>query len=255
MLCRALLILTFAVIAGPAFGDPCPDQPGGEEACVGESAWYAANRLKIHFESVDGDADWLFELASGSEYRITLDERLGESPVAGVLMVLGGRVMITSGLELEPGSETDSLDAPALVQQLTLKLLQHAYPQGREQVLGVESFRIRREHLHLSAATSRAFTEFAPPWMVTGSVDNGNFDWVDFELQFEAPDLDYRATFSGRWEELGDPIVFRDSMIIGDWRVWPLTPQPGPAPLKAGAVARDLRIVTLGDLRRIMDGG
>jgi len=91
--------------------------------------------------------------------------------------------------------------------------------------------------------------------MVTGTVDNGNFDWVDFDLTFEAPDVDYRARFSGRWEQLPDPITFPDTMIIEDWQIWPLAPQSDPAPLKPGRTARDMRIVTLGDLRRIIDGG
>lgn len=251
----AALALTAALLCGPALADPCPDEPGGEEACIGTSAWYAANRLAIHFESEDGEADWLFEVASGSEYRITLEERFGDAPASGTIIVLDGRVMLTNGLELEPGSETGSLDAAALVQQLTLKLLQHVFPGGREEVLGVEAFRVRRVHLSIAAATRRATTEFAPPWMVTGQIDNGNFDWVDFELEFEAPDVDYRAVFSGRWEELPDPVAFRDTMVIEDWHVWPLAPQPDPAYLKPGWAARDMRIITLGDLRRIMDGG
>ena len=251
-----LLLLALALaMPGAALADPCPDEPGTEETCLAESPWYDANRLTVHFESADGEADWLFELSSGSEYRITLDEKLGGEPVAGIIMVVGGQVMISKGLELELGSETDSLDAPALVQQLTLKLLQHVFPQGRGQVRGVENFRVRREHLYLTAATSRASAEFAPPWTVTGNIDSGNFDWVDFELDFEAPDVDYRAQFSGRWEELPDPVDFPDSMIIEDWQVWPLVPQPDPPPFQPGWTARDMRIVTLGDLRRIMGGG
>lgn len=249
------LLLLALTLPGPAPAEPCPDEPGTEEACLAGSPWTMANRLAVHFESTDGEADWLFELASGSEYRITLDEKFGSEPVAGIVMVLGGQVMISKGLALEPGSETDSLDAPALVQQLTLTLLQHVFPQGRGQVRGVENFRVRREHLFLTAATSRASAEFAPPWTVTGNIDNGNFDWVDFELDFEAPDVDYRALFSGRWEELPDPVHFPDSMIIEDWQVWPLVPQPDPPPLHPGWTARDMRIVTLGDLRRIMGGG
>jgi hypothetical protein len=253
-----LWTLSFAlalVVPVPALAEPCPDEAGLEAECVAESPWYDANRLAVHFASADGEADWLFELASGSEYRITLDEKLGDAPVVGVIMVVGGQVMISKGLELELGGETDSLDAPALVQQLTLKLLQHAYPQGREQVLGVENFRMTRNYLYLTAATSRASAEFAPPWTVTGKIDNGNFDYVDFELDFEAPDVDYRAQFSGRWEKLVDPVAFPDSMIIEDWRVWPLVPQPDPPPFRPGWTARDMRIVTLGDLRRIMGGG
>ncbi len=250
-----LLPLLLLLLPGTALADPCPDEPGTEEACLADSPWFGANRLAVHFASVDGTADWLFELASGSEYRISLDENFGGAPVAGVIMVLDGQVMISKGLELEHGSETDSLDAPALVQQLTLKLLQHVYPQGRGQVLGVENFRVTRQQLYLTAATSRASAEFAPPWTVSGNVDNGNFDWVDFELDFEAPDVEYRAQFSGRWQELAEPIAFPDSMIIEDWQVWPLVPQPDPTPFNPGWTARDMRIVTLGDLRRIMGGG
>ncbi len=255
MIRRALIFLSILALPGPALADPCPDESGTEEACLAGSPWYDANRLTLHFESADGEADWLFELASGSEFRITLDENFGDEPVAGIIMVVGGGVMISQGLALELGGEADSLDAPSLVQQLTLKLLQHVFPQGRAQVRGVEDFRVRREHLNLTAATSRASAEFAAPWMVTGNINNGNFDWVDFELDFEAPYVDYRAKFSGRWEQLPDPIVFPDTMIIEDWQVWPLVPQPDPPPFNPGWTARDMRIVTLGDLRRIMGGG
>ena len=252
-----LLAVALPVLALPglALADPCPDIPGTEEECTGESPWYMANRLRLHLESGEDKADWLFEIAAAGEYRITLNQHIAGENQAGTLIVLEGGVMITRGLELEPGHEADSLDAAALVQQLTLKLLQHAYPGGRAQVLGVEDFRVRREHLYIDAATSRAQAEFAPPWMVTGQIDNGNFDWVDFELDFEVPDVDYRALITGRWEVLPDPVEFRDSMIIEDWQVWPLAGQPDPAPLKPGWIARDMRIVTLGDLRRIVGGG
>lgn len=252
---RLLLVLAMATVPMPVLADPCPDETGLEADCVGESPWYLANRLAVHFASADGEADWLFEMASGSEYRITLDEKLGEQPVAGIIMVLDGKVMISKGLELELDNETDSLDAPALVQQLTLKLLQHAFPQGRDQVQGVENFRVTRNQLYLTANTSRASAEFAPPWTVTGTIDNGNFNWVDFELEFEAPDVAYRARFSGRWEKLATPVAFPDNMIIEDWQVWPLVPQPDPPPLNPGWTARDMRIVNLGDLRRILGGG
>lgn len=251
-----LVLLALALtMPARAVAEPCADEPGLEAECTAESPWYEANRLEIRFAGADGNAVWLFELVSGSEYRITLDEKFFGEPVQGVIMVLRGQVMITKGLSPEPGGETDSMDAAALVQQLTLKLLQHAYPQGRTQVLGVESFRLRREHLNLAAATSRATAEFAPPWMVTGTINNGNFGWVDFELDFEAPDVDYRAQFSGRWEALPEPVTFPDTLNIEDWQVWPLAPQPDPPPFEPGATARDMRIVTLGDLRRIMSGG
>lgn len=254
---RRWYLLAIAVLFLPnaAIADPCPDELGTEESCVANSPWYRANLLTVHFESADGQADWRYELASGAEYRITLDERLGGPTVKGTIMVIDGRVMLTHGLNLDADNATDSLDAPALVQQLTLKLLQNVYPKGRDEVLGVEDFRVRREHLYLTAATSRASTEFAPPWSVTGTVDNGNFGWVDFDLTFEAPDVDYQARFSGRWEKRSDPVTFPDTTIIEDWQVWPLAPQPDPAPLKPGRTARDMRIITLGDLRRIMDGG
>ena len=255
MIGRSLFLLLALALPGAVQAEPCPDVPGAEEACTGGSDWYAANRLRLHLESGEDVADWLFEIAGGGEYRITLDQNIAGERQSGTLIVLGGQVMITSGMELEPGSETGSLDAAALVQQLALKLLQHAYPQGRGQVLGVEAFRVRREHLYIDAATSRASAEFAPPWMVTGQIDNGNFDWVDFELDFEVPDVDYRALITGRWEELPDPIEFPDTMIIAEWQVWPLVPQPDPAPLNPGWTARDMRIVKLGDLRRIMGGG
>jgi hypothetical protein len=95
-----LLLLALAM-PGAALADPCPDEPGTEEACLADSPWYMANRLGVHFASTDGEADWLFEMASGSEYRITLDEKFGDEPVTGVIMVLDGGVMISKGLALE----------------------------------------------------------------------------------------------------------------------------------------------------------
>lgn len=256
MIRHGLIFLLLLALPAAASADPCPDIPGGEEDCTGASPWYDANRLAVHFKSPDGEADWLYEITAGGEYRVTLDERFGDAPVSGVIMVIGGgTVMLTRGLDPEPGSETASLDLAALIQQLTLKLLQHAYPQGRGQVLGVEAFRLRRENMSIGAANSRAATSFAPPWMLTGAVDNGNYDWVDFELDFEAPDEDYRAQLTGRWEEIAHPAEFRDAMNIGEWRIWPLVPQPYPPPLKPGLAGEDQRIVTLGALRRIIGGG
>ncbi len=246
-------LLTLAA-AGAARAAPCPDVPGTEQECVAGSPWYAANRLEVHFESEDGAADWLYELSSGAEYRITLDERLGGEPQrTGVLMMVGGEVLITRGMDLTPETALDRLDTASLVQKLVLQLLQHVFPDGPEEVSGIKHFEVARENLQISAATTRARTDFAPPWSVAGTVDNANFGYIAFDLEFEVPEVDYRARFAGRWEERPEPYEFRDAMLIDDWLVWPLEPELYWSSLRPGLPAGRLQIDRLGKLRRIID--
>lgn len=252
---RALAMISLLAMPVVARAAACPDVAGAEQECVADSPWFAANRLEIHFESEDGVADWLFELASGAEYRITLDERFADEPRrTGVLMMVGGAVMITQGLDLTPETAFDRLDTASLVQKLVLQLLQHVFPQGPEEVSGITQFRVTRDNLGISAATARARTDFAPPWSVTGYADNGNFGYLVFDLEFEAPDVDYRARFSGRWEARPDAYEFRDAMLIGDWLVWPLEPELYWSSLRPGLPAGNLQIDRLGRLRRIIEG-
>ena len=252
---RALTMASLLALptAGAARAAPCPDLPGAEQECVADSPWYAANRLEIRFESEDGAADWLFELASGAEYRITLDERLGGEPErTGVLMMVGGEVMITRGMDLTPETAFDRLDTASLIQKLVLQLLQHVFAQGPEEVFGIKHFRVTRDNLRISAATPRARTDFAPPWSVTGFVDNGSYGYIAFDMEFEAPDVGYRARFTGRWEARPDAYEFRDAMLIEDWLVWPLEPEVYWSSLRPGLPAGHLQIDRLGKLRRII---
>ncbi len=250
-----LTMISLLALPVVARAEPCPDVAGAERECVADSPWYAANRLEIRFESEDGAADWLFELASGAEYRITLDERFeGEPERTGVLMMVGGEVMITQGLALTPETALERLDTATLVQKLALQLLQHVFAQGPEEVTGIRYFRVTRNNLQISAATTRARTDFDPPWSVTGYVDNSNDDFIAFDMEFEAPDVDYRARFSGRWEVRPDEYDFRDAMIIENWLVWPLDPDRYWSSLRPGYPAGSLQIDRLGKLRRIIEG-
>ena len=59
-----------------------------------------------------------------------------KEPMAGNVGLVGGQVMLSKGLTLEPGYQIDALDAPVLSMRLVMIVLKRVFPKGPDQVVG-----------------------------------------------------------------------------------------------------------------------
>ena len=76
--------------------------------------------------------EYLIELLSDGDARITAIDRSASSDRWPVIVSVGGQVMLIQNVELEEGYEIDAMDGPVLMLQLALTLLEKGIADGPE---------------------------------------------------------------------------------------------------------------------------
>jgi hypothetical protein len=179
--------------------------------------------------------------------------------MAGTIAMVGGRVMLTKGLKLEPGYEIDALDAPVLSIKLVMIVLGRVFPKGPEEVTGARNIG-RTNTIGIKYATPSASGYIAPPWHVKGKVNKLADGTVTFDMALTFPleqtdkkNRTYTMNMSGQLSMLGRP-VFLDADSLDGWTTYGI----GPQEVKQGASTildygakpeESTRYKTIGDIR------
>jgi hypothetical protein len=182
-----------------------------------------------------------------------------KEPMAGTVGMVGGHVMLTKGLKLQPGYEIDALDAPVLSMRLVMILLKRVFPKGPEQIVGPTDVD-QTERVGIKYATPSASGYIAAPWHVKGTVSRLADGTLPFELALsfplQQPDKQTSSltiNMKGELDVLGRP-VFRDTDSLEGWTTYGLGPQQtkqgSSTILDYGAEPQeDMRYRTIGDIR------
>ena len=254
------LARVFCIVASLAFpgavAASCDDDP----ECDDVSAWADFTRITLR-QAVSGSAEateWRmsFDYAT-SDASIDTSTRHAGKPMAGTIALVGGQVMLTKGLSLEPGYEIDVLDAPVLSARLVTILLQRVFPGGPDEIRGRRKID-RTDPLGIKYATPSASGYIAAPWRVTGEVSRGADGTLPFDLTLAFPIREQDKTsveisMKGELGVLGRP-VFRDSDSLDGWTTYGLGPQETKQEagtiLDYGAAPQEAtRYRTIGDVR------
>jgi hypothetical protein len=250
------LIVLFAMpVAIPASCDEDPE-------CDDVSAWAAFTRITLRASATDSGAsvNWV-----GSFDQNTLDASIeiathgSKEPMNGTVAVVGGHVMMTKGLQLEPGYEIDALDAPVLSMRLVMVLLSRVFPGGPDQVVGTRHID-RRDRVGIQYATPSANGYIPPPWRLKGRASRLSDGTVAFDmaLSFSSEDQSKRRsnatmTLKGKLARLDRP-VFSDTDSLDGWTTYGLgvqdTTQGSGTVVDYGAKPQTTaRFKTIGDVR------
>jgi hypothetical protein len=182
-----------------------------------------------------------------------------KEPMAGTVGLVGGRVMLTKGLKLQPGYEIDALDAPVLSMRLVMILLNRVFPNGPEQIPGPTALD-HNGRVGIKYATPSASGYIPAPWHVKGKVSKLADGTVPFDLALSFPlqrQDGQRSTLTinmkGEFAVLDRP-VFRDTDSLQGWTTYGLGPQQtkqgNSTILDYGAKPQEAtRYRTIGDIR------
>jgi hypothetical protein len=226
---------------------------------VDGSPWFGLGQatLMLEDETLGYQANWVFEIGPGAqELRLAKDERHGTTSVRGTLLVLGGAAMLSRGIELTPGEETEAVGGPALILELSLRVLERAFPQGPESVGKKSRFALREEHQAIQLVSPLSGGAFQAPWTARGWAGRAADGAVSFRFRLVSgsarrPEGDYRVRVTGSWRRLDPPPRSPDDMPLAGWDIHLLGVRPtrdeGAQP---DPRALDERYQTLGELRR-----
>jgi len=253
VLCVAALFVTPTSVSASCDKDP---------ECDDVSAWAVFTRIALR-QSVSGSneaIEWvgLFDHKT-LDVSIDVATHGSKDPMAGTVGLVGGQVMLTKGLKLQPGYEIDALDAPVLSMRLVMILLKRVFPKGPDQIVG--SIAVDQTgRVGIKYATPSASGYIAAPWHVKGKVSRLADGTLPFELMlsFPLPQQDKQTssltiTMKGEFAVLGRP-VFRDTDSLDGWTTYGLGPQKtkqgSNTILDYGAKPQgDTRYRTIGDIR------
>lgn len=214
----SLVLVPFSTIAADA---PC-DTP-----CAKPTSWFDFNvfQIKVSMPNSKWYGMWHGRWDKNSmDIQIDAETFDGRVIKTGKILMISGRVMAVKGEVAEPGYEIDALDGAILQQQLVLRLLGAALPDGAKGLKGSRKIDYSKQKTGIQFATPSAQGFIAPPWRVKGTVKLVAHDVVDYELALTSGIKGrpiqqgglYASNFSGRLSK-SSSAKLDDSMPLDGW--------------------------------------
>ena len=237
-----------AVAAGAATAD----EPG-----IGSLPAWSVRNIEVTETAppIPGAEATQLSVADDGDAQISIDVTDGKEQTKGLILVISGRWMVTKGLTLQRGSETNLMDIAALNSQLVMALLNTTLPQGPPgpgESVKVEHTETQRA---LRVGTSSGSGEYGVPWKVSGTVSVASADAPTvFQLDFVFSSREDKeaAHLSGQVSRPQPAVSIPDSLPLSGWAVYSIGPHQESTPdgpkVKYGAVAA-ADAATVGELR------
>jgi len=238
-------------------------QCGKDAECDDVAAWAAFTQITLEQSTLVSKETikWVGSFDHKSlDISIDLATQGVKEPMAGTVGLVGGQVMLTKNLELNPGSEIDALDAPVLSMRLLFALLQRVFPKGPESIVG-ETEVDHTDRVGIKIATASAGGYIPAPWRVKGKVNKlaeGKilFDLVlSFPLRQQDKEQSSIINMKGALDMLDRP-VFRDTDSLDGWTIYGIGPrrtkQGNSTILDYGATHEEARYRNIGEIRAFL---
>jgi hypothetical protein len=141
-------------------------------------------KLGVDFPGDGYHADWeLFRCECG-DLLVRSELNVPGEVEAGETLLVGGRAVLSRGFAQEPELGS-SLDAPALMMQLALRLLERAEPGGPAKVTEARAIDVLEETSAIQLESYSASGGFQAPWALKGSIEPAGESRRRFDLSFE----------------------------------------------------------------------
>jgi hypothetical protein len=169
----------------------------------------------------------VFDRAHG-DVRVDMEEvEGGKAAGHAAVGLVGGRILITRGMELARGQEIDALDGPVLTVKLLYAVLARAFPDGPQSIPASKQVDLHESEVGIRFSTASASGHILPPWQARGSVkkpDDSRLE-VDLRLAGSSADPNVRAgdkvdmRFQGTLRKRSSA-VYDEAMPLADWKVY-----------------------------------
>jgi hypothetical protein len=141
-------------------------------------------KLGVDFPGDGYHADWeLFRCECG-DLLVRSELNMPGEVEAGETLLVGGRAVLSRGFASEPELGS-SLDAPALMMQLALRLLERAEPGGPAEITEAREIEVLEETSPIELESYSAVGGFKAPWALKASIAPVGDSRRRFDLHFE----------------------------------------------------------------------
>jgi hypothetical protein len=179
---RRLFLLACLLFSSGAVAEDCA---GKTDPCGKNTEWNEFEAVRLQMTQLGSPgvmSSYLQTSRLNNDLRVDIDITGPEKPQHGTILMVGGRVFVSTGLTLEPGAEIDTLDGPLLYTILTTKVLGRAFPAGPGTTIDPQKFAHRDEKTGIQFATPSAEGFIPPPWSAAGTVTLKADHSVDFDF-------------------------------------------------------------------------
>jgi hypothetical protein len=237
----AALWLLFAPLAG---ADIAPETRWADPTRV---------RLDVEFPGDGYHASWNLYRCDCGDLLVHSELNVPGEVEKGETLLVGRRAVLSRGFGDHQAELGASLDAPALMMQLALRLLERAEPSGPGRVTGVAEVDVEDTINPIYLETRSATGGFQAPWSLDGEIAPVGTMQRRFDLHFHftvgAGSAAQAASMRlrGQADFADSDFPLPDSTPLADWQLtWR---EEGDA--AAGAAER---AATLGELRKLIGG-
>ena len=251
-------LMTISLVSPLPTGAACDKDP----ECGDPTAWAGFTRVVLKQSSLDSPdvVEWKASFDhETNDILIDTDVRGLSTSMTGSIAMVGGRIMLSKGLKIDPGYEIDALDAPVLSIKLVMIVLGRVFPNGPAEVLGSQDID-RTDKIGIKYATPSASGYIPAPWVMKGKVQKVTGGNVIFDLALTFPveqgdkkSSTYMMKMTGELSML-DHAVFLDTDLLSGWETYGLgsrqIKQAASTILDYGATPdQGVRHQTIGDIR------
>lgn len=180
-------------------------------------------QLDVEFPGDGYHASWeLFRCACG-DLLVSSELNIPGEVETGDLMLVEGRAVLTRGFGKYKAEAASSLDAAALMMQLTLRLLERSEPGGPSRITETMTVDVLDEINHIHLDTGAAEGGFPAPWKLTGEISPVGDTQRKFDLHFqftagapgESQQVEMRLSGLSEYAKTDFPVS--GSSTISDW--------------------------------------
>jgi hypothetical protein len=141
-------------------------------------------KLGVEFPGDGYHADWELNRCDCGDLLVRSELNVPGDVEAGETLLVGGRAVLSRGFAGDPELGS-SLDAPALMMQLALRLLERAEPGGPARISADREIDLVEEISPILLETYSATGGFQAPWSLQGRISPAGETRRRFDLHFE----------------------------------------------------------------------
>ena len=207
--------------------------------------------LSVEFPGDGYHADWEVFRCDCGDLLVASELSVPDETVIGDLLLVEGRAVLSRGFGKYEAEGAASLDAAALMMQLTLRLLERSEPAGPSAISTERDIEVEDTINHINLVTGTAVGGFRAPWSISGKIVPAGETLRRFDLRFSfsvgapgaAQETSMRLKGLADYTETEFPLKGSDS--LEGWKLDWRNPDDG-----AAAVAGEAK--TLDQLRALI---
>lgn len=182
--------------------------------------------LDVDFGGTGFHARWRYHRCHCGDLYVEVEQIAPDGVLTGELLMVGGLVLLSRGFD-QPSADIEPLiQAPSLMLQLALELLNRSQPRGPYPVAEKQAWDKTEKLLDFKLDTGLATGVFAAPWEVKGSGWRAESGRRRFEMSFQftnslpgGPEESDSITFSGDLDFSKQSFPFPGSTDLGGWKI------------------------------------